>query len=67
MGLYIRNLSYSCKTMRIIQAQNKRNGVIYTWSYVIPKNIIELIHREGLVLLSDRQERVIIKKDKHKK
>lgn len=40
-------MAYKIKTVR---AYDPKNKMWYTWSWIIPKNLIELIKREGLIL-----------------
>lgn len=38
---------------KIIRAYDPKNKKWYTWSWIIPKNLLELIKHEGLILEQD--------------
>jgi hypothetical protein len=39
--------------MKPIRAYDPKNKRWYTWSWIIPKNLLELIKQEGLILEKD--------------
>ena len=41
----------------MIKAINPRTGKTYTWSVIVPDNILELIELEGLEIIEDLTEK----------
>lgn len=41
-----------------IRAYDPKKKKWYTWSWIIPKNLLELIKKEGLILEQDMKQKI---------